>query len=88
MAVEQGKYFDDREIMPQETRLKLQEESLYQTVGYFYRNSPFVKRILDKAGVRPFQIRTVKDLELLPVTRKNDLIEAQAANNPPKGGLA
>lgn len=86
MAVEQGKYFDDREIMPQETRLKLQEESLYQTVGYFYRNSPFVKRILDKAGVRPFQIRTIKDLELLPVTRKNDLIEAQAAN-PPFGGL-
>ena len=33
-----------------------------------------------------FQIRTVKDLELLPITRKNDLIETQKAN-PPFGGL-
>ena len=31
-------------------------------------------------------IRTAKDLELLPITRKNDLIEAQKAN-PPFGGL-
>ncbi len=59
---------------------------LYQTIGYAYRNSPFARNLLDKAGVRPFSIRTVKDLELLPITRKNDLIEAQKAN-PPFGGL-
>jgi phenylacetate-CoA ligase len=79
-------YFDETETMTPAARDKLQQENLYQTVGYAYRNSPFVRNLLDKAGVRPFAIRTIKDLELLPVTRKNDLIEAQK-NSPPFGGL-
>ncbi|HEX7475182.1 MAG TPA: AMP-binding protein [Dehalococcoidales bacterium] len=81
-----GPYFDETEIMTPEAREKFQRENLYQTVGYAYRNSSFARNLLDKAGVRPFSIRTVKDLELLPITRKNDLIESQK-NNPPFGGL-
>jgi phenylacetate-CoA ligase len=85
MAVEK-QYFDESETMTPEAREKYQNENLYQTAGYAYRNSPFARNILDKAGIRPFSIRTAKDLELLPITRKNDLIEAQKAN-PPFGGL-
>jgi phenylacetate-CoA ligase len=81
-----GPFFDETETMTPEAREKSQQENLYQTVGYAYRNSPFARDLLDKAGVRPFSIRTVKDLELLPITRKNDLIESQK-NNPPFGGL-
>jgi len=39
-----------------------------------------------KTGVSPAQIRTVKDLERLPITRKTDLIELQKAK-PPYGGF-
>jgi phenylacetate-CoA ligase len=86
MAVEQGRFYDELETMSPEAREKYQNENLYQTVGYAYRNSPFTRDLLDKAGVRPFSLRGVKDLELLPVTRKNDLIEKQKAS-PPYGGL-
>jgi phenylacetate-CoA ligase len=86
MAVEQGRFFDELESMSTEAREKYQSENLYQTVGYAYRNSAFARDLLDKAGVRPFSIRTVQDLQLLPVTRKNEIIEIQKAN-PPFGGL-
>jgi phenylacetate-CoA ligase len=79
-------YYDDLEVMSAEARQKYQEDNLYQTIGQAYRNSVLARSILDKANVRPYQIRTVKDLEMLPVTRKNELIEAQKAN-PPFGGL-
>ncbi|MFC1974400.1 phenylacetate--CoA ligase family protein [Chloroflexota bacterium] len=45
-----------------------------------------MRAIFDKAGVSSAQIRTVKDLERLPITRKTDLIELQKAN-PPYGGF-
>jgi phenylacetate-CoA ligase len=86
MAVESGQYFDEMETLSDEAREKYQNENLYYTLGYAYRNSTFAKNLLDKAGVRPFNIRTARDLESLPITRKNDLIELQKAN-PPFGGL-
>jgi phenylacetate-CoA ligase len=86
MAVEPGRYFDETETITPEARERLQNENLYQAIGYAYRNAPFTRGLLDKAGVRPFSIRTVKDLEMLPIIRKNDLIEAQRAS-PPFGGL-
>jgi phenylacetate-CoA ligase len=86
MAIERGQYFDELETLSEDAREKYQNDNLYQTIGYAYRNSSFARDLLDKAGVRPFSIRTPKDLELLPITRKNDLIEMQKAN-PPFGGL-
>jgi phenylacetate-CoA ligase len=41
---------------------------------------------LDRAGISPADIRNIKDLEKIPVTRKTDLIELQK-NNPPYGGF-
>ena len=82
----QAQFFDETETITQEAREKIQNENLYQTIGYAYRNSPFARSLLDKVGVRPFSIRAAKDLEMLPITRKNDLIEAQKAS-PPFGGL-
>jgi phenylacetate-coenzyme A ligase PaaK-like adenylate-forming protein len=86
MAIERGKYFDELETMPVIERDRYLNENLYKTIGYAYRNSALAKSIMDKAGVRPYQIRNMRDLELLPITRKNDLIEAQKAT-PPFGGL-
>jgi phenylacetate-CoA ligase len=79
-------YFDETETRTPEEREKSQNEDLYQTLDFAYRNSAFVRSILDKSGIRPSSIRTSKNLELLPITRKNELIEAQKYN-PPFGGL-
>ena len=79
-------FFDELEIMPPVTREKYHNQQLSQTVEHAYRHAPAVKAIFDKAGISPNQIGTVKDLEKLPITRKNDLIELQR-KNPPYGGF-
>ena len=79
-------YFDELETMPAETREKYLNQRLSQTVDHAYRHAPAVKAIFDKAGVSSDQIRTVKDLERLPITRKTDLIELQK-KSPPYGGF-
>ncbi len=79
-------FFDKLEIMPDETRKKYLDQRLSETVERAYRHAPAAKKILDKAGVSPNQIRAVKDLERLPITRKSDLIELQKAS-PPYGGF-
>jgi phenylacetate-CoA ligase len=61
-------------------------KKLAETAGNAYRNAPAAKRILDAAGISPLQVKTVKDLEKLPVTRKADLIGMQK-EYPPYGGF-
>jgi len=86
MSDKQAEFFDELEVMPAETREKYQNERLSQTVDYAYHNALAVKEIFDKAGVSPNQIRTIKDLQRLPITRKTDLIELQRTK-PPYGGF-
>ncbi|MFQ6122879.1 MAG: phenylacetate--CoA ligase family protein, partial [Dehalococcoidales bacterium] len=79
-------FFDELETMTAEAREKYFNQRLSQTIDHAYRHAPVVKEIFDKAGVSPDQIRTVKDLEKLPIIRKTDLIDLQKAN-PPYGGF-
>ncbi|MFC1969752.1 phenylacetate--CoA ligase family protein [Chloroflexota bacterium] len=81
-----GEFFDELEVMPAELRENYLDQRLSQAVDHAYRNAPAAKEILDKAKVSPAEIRTVKDLEKLPITRKTDLIELQRAK-PPYGGF-
>ncbi len=85
-AGKQDEFFDELEIMPAEVREKYLNQKLSQTVDHAYRHAPVVREVFDKAGVSPAQIRTIKDLERLPIIRKTDLIERQRAN-PPYGGF-
>jgi len=88
MAVKdkQDEFFDELEVMPAETREKYLNQRLSQAVDHAYRNAPATKEVFDKARVKPTQIRTIKDLESVPIIRKTDLIELQRAN-PPYGGF-
>ena len=88
IAGKQDEFFDELEVMPAEAREKYLDQKLSQAVDYAYRNAPAAKQILDRAGVSPAEIRTVKDLEKLPITRKTDLIELQRAKLPYGGFLA
>ncbi len=54
---------------------ELQLERLKHTVAYCYDNVPHYKKKLDEAGIKPEHIKTLKDLEKLPFTTKEDLRE-------------
>ncbi len=82
----QDEYFDELEIMPTAEREKYLNQRLSETIEHAYHHAPVVREIFDKAGVSPFQIRSTKDMEKLPIIRKTDLIERQRVN-PPYGGF-
>ncbi|MBA7685822.1 Phenylacetate-coenzyme A ligase [subsurface metagenome] len=89
MAVRSKKdeYFDKLETMSPAAREKHLNNNLAEHITHVYRHAPAVKNLFDRAGISPDQIRTVKDLEKLPVTRKTDLVEMQKENLP-YGGVA
>jgi len=82
----QDEFFDELEIMPVAEREEYLNQRLSETVEHAYHHAPVVRQVFDKAEVSPAQIRTIKDLEKLPIIRKTDLIEMQRAN-PPYGGF-
>jgi phenylacetate-CoA ligase len=73
------------ERMPSKERQKHLEERMREIIAYAYEKAPAVKERFDNAGVKPADIRTIKDLEKIPMVRKDDLIALQKAD-PPFGG--
>lgn len=55
-------------------------------IQHLAQNAPGFAERLHKAGLEAAQIRTLDDLKALPVIRKDDLVEIQAAQ-PPFGGF-
>jgi len=82
----QGEYFDELETMPRREREQYLNGRLRRAVTRACRHAPAVREMLDKAGIKPSQIRTAQDLEKLPITRKTDLIDMQQ-KSPPFGGI-
>jgi len=78
--------FSPEEAMPLEERERYYNEKVRQVVQFAYDNAPAAKDKLDKAGVKPSQINTTRDLELVPTISRDEIIELQKAN-PPFGGL-
>ncbi len=62
------------------------DKELALFVKHAYAYAPAIKDIFHDAGIKRNAIRHVKDLELLPVTSKDKLIELQK-QNPPFGGF-
>ena len=61
---------------PRSTRdqlLAFQTRKLRQLVRHAYSNVRYYRDLLDRAGIKPEDIRTVKDLRRIPVTSKKDL---------------
>ena len=79
-------YDESREKMPPKEREKWLKQRLAEQVQFAYQNAPAIKEKFDKAGISPSEIRTIKDLEKLPVTTKDELARLQQAN-PPFGGF-
>jgi phenylacetate-coenzyme A ligase PaaK-like adenylate-forming protein len=77
---------DSKERMPLAEREEWLGGRLAKQANYAYRHAPAVKKIFDDAGISPRQIRSIKDLERLPVTTKDQLVKLQQTA-PPFGGF-
>jgi phenylacetate-CoA ligase len=67
-------YWEEKfETMSYEEMQRFQLSQLQQTVAWVYEKIPFYKRKLDELGVKPSDIKDIKDLAKLPFTVKNDL---------------
>ncbi|MGB8707853.1 MAG: phenylacetate--CoA ligase family protein [Dehalococcoidia bacterium] len=78
--------FEAMEKMSRGERQKVLDEQLKWLVGYAYEKAPATKERFDKAGIVPSKVSGIKDLENLPLLRKDTLVDLYKAN-PPLGGL-
>src|SRR2546427_814369 len=74
------------EAAPRPEMARLQPRRLREQVSHAATHSPFYRRKLKAAGVKPAAVRTLDDLRTLPFTTKDELKENQAAK-PPWGDL-
>jgi phenylacetate-CoA ligase len=62
------------------------KDKLSRILQHAYAHAPAVRAIFDEAGLTPSDIRTVADLDKIPLTSKDRLVELQRAA-PPFGGF-
>ena len=74
------------ESRPAADRVAYLENRLRQTIAHAYTNSPRFRVTMDSAGLSPRDIRQLRDLAKIPITRKDDLPALQA-EGPPFGGF-
>jgi phenylacetate-CoA ligase len=86
--IDRGKgYFDrEKETMSQRKREAYLKKRLSEILRYGYRHSKSIRSSLDGMGLKPEEIKDLKDLQRLPITKKADLVSAQKAT-PPFGGF-
>jgi phenylacetate-CoA ligase len=66
---EERRYWDEEvETMPLDKLKKLQEERLQALVARAYEKTGLYRRKFDKVGIKPDDIKTLDDLEKLPLT--------------------
>lgn len=76
------RFFDVKEKQSVKARKADQDEQLSKMVRLGYKTSPTVKKMLDAAGINPSSIRTREDLESLPVTSREKLVEMELKRPP------
>ena len=81
-----GHYHPELEVMPPEAREEYLGRRLNEIARHAYDHAPAMKAKFDAAGIRPEDMRTVKDLESLGITAKTELVALQK-KDPPFGGF-
>jgi len=72
----------DRECMVRPDIEQDQLAQLRERLHYVRERSPFYRRKLDAAGIRPDEVRTMEDVRAIPVTEKEELRKSQIENPP------
>jgi len=75
-----------RETMSASARARYQAGWLRRLVEHAWERAPGVRRRLERAGLAAKDVRSLEDLECLPVLKKSELPELQRAD-PPFGGF-
>lgn len=57
----------------------LQDEKLRKLITHAYHSIPFYKRRFDEIKIRPEEVKTMEDLNLLPVLSKRDVLDNETA---------
>jgi len=73
------------ELLPSPERDKKVSVKLQRLISYAYGKAPGFKQRMDGTGVKPGDIKSLADLQKIPVLRKDDLIRLQK-EMPPFGG--
>ncbi|HEX58728.1 MAG TPA: phenylacetate--CoA ligase family protein [Methanomicrobia archaeon] len=84
---EERAYWNAIEKLPRTELEELKLKRLRAIVRYAYYNSPFYHRWFEEAGVKPDDIRSFKDLERIPVFRKDDIRAERDKTGDPFAGL-
>lgn len=80
-------YWDrEKETMARGARERYQARWLGRLLEHAWAKAPGVRRRLERAGLRPADIRGIDDLARLPVIKKHEMPELQEAD-PPFGGF-
>jgi len=80
---DQDYWFPEIETMdPEKREQTIILPKLQQQLAYAYENSAFYRKKWDAAGVNPKDIRSLDDFEAIPILKKEELREDQAAHVP------
>ena len=77
---------DQREWMPVEEREKYLVDKFREVAINAYENAPAMKKRFDEAGADPSKIKSINDLEKIPIVGRDQFIQMQR-ENPPFGGF-
>jgi len=79
-------FFDDNECLPVLKRERKRRDQITRMLRKGYRKSSRIKTLFDEHRIDLSEIKTLNDLQLLPVISREKLIEMEMAE-PPFGGL-
>lgn len=77
-----GYYQPQLETMASRRRQKYQLTELQKLAAWAYKKSPAIKARFQEAGIKPQDIRSLKDLEKIPLLKKSTLPQLQQASLP------
>jgi len=80
--VKESRYFDAKENMGLTKRQSYYNQSLAKMVRLGYQKSSRVKKIFDEKNIKPSEIKSIKDLEKLPVISREELVKLEKEELP------
>jgi phenylacetate-CoA ligase len=79
-------FFDAKENMALTKRQSYYNQSLTKMIRLGYKKSSRLKKMFDERNIDPLKIKTIKDLEKLPVISREQLVKFEK-EEPPFGGF-
>lgn len=79
-------FFDEKESMSADERRRLQNQQLAEMVSLGYNSSTYIKKLFDDLQIKPTEIKTLDDIQNIPVISREKLVELEMSS-PPYGGL-